>query len=118
MTTLQITTRPAGPQTIVELVGILNLATGPEFTARLGELLRDGHRHLILDAAQLHAADRSAAQILTCALARAQAAGARLVLARPGPELAALLHSGADATRLMVYASLTEAVRTPAAVAG
>jgi anti-anti-sigma regulatory factor len=69
VTTLEITTHIEGIHTIVELVGTLNLATSPEFTARLGQLLRQGHRHLILDAAHLHAADLTAAQTLSCALA-------------------------------------------------
>ena len=112
MTTLQLTTHAQGSQTLVAMAGTLNLATAAEFTACLGQLLREGHRQLIVDAARLHCTDQNAVQTLSCVAARLQAAGASLVLACPSPELAALL--AAQAPGLVVCRSLPQALATAA----
>jgi anti-sigma B factor antagonist len=114
MTALQIITRTEGAHTIVELVGTLNLATSPDFTARLGELLRDGHRHLVVDVTGLRSCDRTGAQTVNCVRARVHAAGGTVELVCPDPEVAALLCSTSDTTRPVVHPGPSDALGTAA----
>ena len=73
---------------------------------------------MVLDAADLRSVDLTGVQTLAGALARVRAVGGTLVIARPNPEVAALLGSGSGATRLALYPSLTEALSAAASAGG
>jgi len=74
---------PAGSErsVVLEVVGELDLATGPELQARLAALIDSGVREVVLDLTEVSFLDSSGLSVLVTAMKRLRAGGGTLRLA-------------------------------------
>jgi len=117
MTTLSLTVRErsagepassregAGPgqSVTVAVIGELDIATVPRFTARMGELARRGHlREVVLDLSGLNFIDASGLRALVELRSRLEQRHAGLVLTAVPPQMRRLLRLIGPARRFRV----------------
>jgi anti-sigma B factor antagonist len=87
-TKFSINRRDAASGVVLALSGELDVGSAPELEKRLSELQAEGHACLCLDLSGLGFVDSPGITVLIRAKQEAEAAGRRLVLHQPAPQLA------------------------------
>jgi anti-anti-sigma factor len=82
---------------VLAVRGEIDLATAPELAGTLGELVQDGHHHVVLDLSATEYLDSSGLHVLAKARHRLREAGGYLALSAVSPPVASVLErTGVD----------------------
>jgi anti-sigma B factor antagonist len=80
---LSIDLQATNGQAVVRLEGELDVYTAPRLRERLAEVIADGHRHIVIDLADLAFIDSTGIGVLVGALKRARQHGGEIGLRSP-----------------------------------
>ena len=100
---------------VIEVKGELDMATAPQLTTRLLELIATGHTHMVVALTSLAFMDSSGLNaLLTGWKSEKEHGGTLRVVCSPTPALTVLHLSGVDQI-IPVYSTLAEALAGPVA---
>lgn len=108
---LKVATYRPGQQTVVEVIGDLDLATAPKLTAELKTLLdQGGHEHLVVDLSQVEFMDSTGLGVLVGAQKQAAAQGGSVALVCTSPRLLKILRITKLEKLFPLHPSVTDAL--------
>jgi anti-anti-sigma factor len=115
---LSLITRPGRGCTVVQVSGVLDLASEPELRACLQQAVQDGARHIVLDVADLRLMDSSGLGTIVLTYKALQQRAGRLCLAAVQPLVLKVLELTSVDRLVSIHDSVEAAEEDLAATSG